>query len=149
MNVQRLKELAKLLHSIKVTDEVDFDMGGWVTKTLFCGGLKVKQGKVEIEEGFCKTSACILGHAAMHKPFITQGLKAVFKPSYASDEVVSGEVQYRGKKAFEAGAAFFGLDQYDAEGLFNGGFRTPKQGAIAVERLIKKLEKEAKEAVDA
>ena len=50
------------------------------------------------------------------------------------EQTLSGEVVFRGHKAEEAGAAFFGLTDYEAGELFHGDFNTPLQAAAFIER---------------
>lgn len=161
MNVPRLKVLAKYLRSLKVTKENSFNMGSWFSRRFKPAQEVVKQKLVsnankceikkvkEVEEGFCHTSACILGHAAQIQEFKRAGLKIKYNNSYTVEfetdgatELVEGQVMFRNQYGEEAGAAFFGLERDDADNLFHGSFSKPETGAKAIERLIARHEKE-------
>lgn len=86
-NLDRIREFDRLLNSL---DPDKFDMSYW----------------------HCGTSACALGHACMHPPFMEQGLHLNFKVHYPYPVFE----EFFGHKA---GAEFFGLYEEDARYLFN------------------------------
>lgn len=162
MNVQRLEKLAKHLRTLPVSRDLKFDMGTWfgrefqptitsvvekdtlVTKGNVCTVKKVTEKSVE--EGFCHTSACILGHAAIGIPeFQRAGLKVDFDdndPDGKGYRFISGHVVFKGESDEDAGALFFGLEDHEANALFHGDFTTPLQGAKHIEKLIADYKKE-------
>ena len=87
-----------------------------------------------VPEGFCNTSACVLGHAALNEDFVKDGLfvrALVFTPTDveearpadlpdASFDVVykKGKLEYVGAMA---GAKFFGIPEKHATHLFGYG----------------------------
>lgn len=161
MNVARLKKLAEILRGLKLKEnELEFDMGGWVSREFYPevsrektelviqnGQCKTVKTKEVVEEGFCKTAACILGHASLAPEFNKLGLKVTFSSEQMTEKLTEhgylrAKISYRGQTDFEAGASFFDLSQDEAEELFYGDFSTPKQGAAFIDRMISRHEKE-------
>lgn len=104
MNVERLKELQKLLESIP---ESHFDLGVWLTG--FDG-----EGKLTSQLlGECGSSGCAVGWACTHKPFVDQGL------SYKPNTIEGFHPEYKGYFGMDAVEEFFGIEYGFAETLFH------------------------------
>ncbi len=125
MKLDRMKHLHKILTSIPdaaMRDTRDghrrFCMHSWFSVVATEPVLELKVDKdgtckhVEVEEGFCRTSACALGHAALDPKFQKQGLKVVW------DQYSDGEVRYRGHANCVAAEKFFGITNEQALWLF-------------------------------
>lgn len=114
----------------KKTEEVSDYTGGFVTK-------KVKKSRYALlDEGFCGSVACVLGHAAMVPEFNRAGLyvevtglqeKIEEGRAYWGGE---GGIAYRDPKkpksklyeSFEAGMKFFGVPEAHAVLMFGGEY---------------------------
>jgi hypothetical protein len=121
---------------------------GKITRDRYFGGAEgwktVKEPrKVLLDEGFCGSVACVLGHAALIPEFNKAGLyvdvtkitrqieeakKEEFYTFYSGDgEVVYRDPKVKGakiKQHFDAGQEFFGLTEEQADMIF-GGERSP------------------------
>jgi hypothetical protein len=97
-----------------------FDMDVWfafevVDKPTY---RPAKNGECQIEEGFCRTSACALGHAALDPRFQRAGLRI------REDDVLAYDVVYKPKGARQvysgllAAQRFFGISAEQAKYLF-------------------------------
>lgn len=88
MHRERLTELRDLLHTIP---EEKFNIGTWMSP--------------------CGTAGCALGWAAVHPPFVEQGLhlKSGLFPRFTDS----------GYRDYEAGAEFFGLPYGESVRLFH------------------------------
>jgi hypothetical protein len=94
-----------------------------------------------VKEGFCKTTACALGHAAFNEDFNAQGLRVKFSAFEHCGKIEPGDawVEYQPKKNgkvyvdFEAGQRFFGLSQLHASVLFGPGGSIQRQLADVVD----------------
>lgn len=147
----RLKALGVVLNNVKLDETKEFDMdtfvGVKVAKTpeidQVFDSKTCKISTKTLKEGFCQTSACVLGFAALDSKFNAKGLKVQIaygeldvtsEGSEVSGSVVfsSGGHKYEG---FDAGEKFFGLTEGQAEVLFNGPWKTPKQAAKFVTEL--------------
>lgn len=124
---EKLRELAKCLRGAHKKalefkgNVVDFNMDYYLKET-------------SREGGFCETSACVLGHAALHKPFQEMGLR----PILGSVVGVVGShreyvITYQGKYYDRAGADFFDLTENEVNELFYGVFENPLQAAEWIE----------------
>lgn len=136
MNVEKLNKLAKYLDRLPVKEGVlEFDMGHWFHRLE--GDDKpekiVVRNGVCVEEGFCGTSACMLGHAALMPENVEQGLMIGGRNTIVL-RAKNGTVKATDD---DAGAKFFGLTQDQAAFLFFGAWDTPKEGAEAIRLLIK------------
>ena len=100
MNVERLKELTKLLSTIP---ETNFDLSAWVGS----GGSNIlnidKQSLID-----CGTVCCAVGWACSHPPFVKQGLH------WDSCDYPA----YQDSSAWDAVEAFFEIPLEVAEYLF-------------------------------
>lgn len=151
MKKERLRKLAKYMDKLRVTTSLKFDMGAWfialrdenlaparVKKTV-----QVIKGKPTVvtecpvvKENFCKTSACLLGHAAMMPEFNKLGLKITTPQYYSAPTVVLEDDDEGTIVEAAAGRIFFDLDVIQAKALFFGNWDTPREAAAAVRRLI-------------
>lgn len=150
----RLKELVKLLKDldkkVKKSDKVAFEMAHWLRVSPVANDeepeIKIKDGKVcvGVKEGFCNTSACVLGHAALHAPFQRLGLNVTldFPEVLSEGQATGGSVVYkshgRSYEGMDAGKVFFGLTEDQASDLFGGPFETPKEAAKWIEQNLLK-----------
>jgi hypothetical protein len=123
VNRERLKELIKVLKAVKPnTKHRKFDMSNWFVTKVTPPEMKFKSnGDCVMTEGFCQTSACALGHAALHPKFQKQGLHVNFSPP----DMQGGELEADSTVVFgehcnvDAGAAFFGIERSEACTLFD------------------------------
>lgn len=97
----------------------------------------VKNGKCVLEEGFCKTAACVLGHAALMPEFVKKGLHVDMKNETVVLKDSLGDVV---ASELEAGQEFFELTKNQARYLFLGPWGSPKKAAQAIRDLMKKPE---------
>lgn len=123
-------------------------MGNWITVTpleISLGSkIEIKDGKacVIVEDNFCNTSACVLGHAALIPEFkkLGLGIKFYTHGQLSADSAVGGDVVLSagGHRYFgvDAGKVFFGLTDGEAKALFHGNWSTPKEAAKVVEALV-------------
>lgn len=153
LKLDRVKHLVKVLRGVIVDDTREFDMGNFMTinvqeapkveHTFDPKTCKIKAKP--LEEGFCRTSACVLGWAALDKKFNEQGLNVDIDYSQidgaSEGDQITGTVVYRGGSKrfddFEAGAKFFGMTEEQAGRVFNGPWKTPKQAAAFFDDLAK------------
>lgn len=162
MRIDRLKELVKLLRKVDkevAAGEKSFDMGHWIHVSPAADAsteteVVVKGGKIcavpKIADGFCGTSACVLGYAALHEPFNKLGLSVRLEAPerLLRGESTGGTVIYKTSKAEEtetyAGQKFFGLSGDQAADLFGGAFDTPADAADWIQsELIKPAQRKA------
>lgn len=149
----RLKKLSKHLKSLPEDDETQgFDMNHWIRvgapEVKGKPKIQYKNGKVcavvAPEDNFCKTSACVLGHAALISAFNKLGLRVMLYNQYrltpGSDEQAQGDVvlskgghKYMG---VTAGEKFFGLTEGEAYALFHGDWTTPKLAAKVIDTFL-------------
>jgi len=130
--ITRLKDLRHLLkfHWLYFPFTA-FNMDIWSTN---------RKRNPEAVNGFCRSAACALGSAALHPHFMAQGLELREYWPY-----------YEGKDGYNAGAAFFGLTDYESEQLFNptmypgGGDRKVKRKEVIkrIDRMIAKYKTSA------
>lgn len=130
MNKERLAEMVELLRKIDEDRTLAsmFDLGAWLEAPTYAAAKRVADAapeeKIEAlkqtyEEGrsngdSCGTSACAMGFACLHPPFIAQGLTYI--PHMGI--VYTSEEQGKRWTGFEAAADFFGIDYDDAYNFF-------------------------------
>lgn len=143
MNKERLLKLAKYLGSLKVSKTTVYDQNNWGILNFKANELKVAGSKCEIKEGFCKTSACALGHAALMPEFNKAGLSVEWLESSALVDDGSkrfvAKIKLRGYDTtdeFAIGAIFFGLTPFQAEKLFGPGSMNPKDKAAQIRKMV-------------
>jgi hypothetical protein len=161
MNRARLKKLRDHLAAFKPTENLKFNMGHWGYQTFKAPVVEakatVKNGVVcaadiqMLEEGFCKTSACALGHAAMIPAFQRQGLKLVWNGTpedlvKRSQELKkigdsgvasqSADIMFAGAEGVDAGAEFFELSSNQASELFGGELQTKTEVVKYIDDLL-------------
>jgi len=150
MNKERILALADHLDKVRkskfslsswytIPDEDDTKALRKIEKNLIPAPAKESDYRVKnffLKEGFCNTTACVLGHAATMKEFNEAGLGVNFNVwADEEDEVslsdladASVDVVYiKGKRTYysnEAGAAFFGIPKKHADILFAAGSGT-------------------------
>lgn len=111
---ERLRELHKMLKNHeKLFKGVVFDLTSWANEK---DGLQDEDfAKAEKTKKYidCASSACALGSAGLHKPFIAQGLVTTM---HGYDDA---SVCYDQETSFEAGAKFFGLTLTESKWLFD------------------------------
>jgi len=135
MNVERLQEFVKLLRNLpeKLPELDGFDLGHWYMKRDWDIG-KVSS-TVQYKEGFCKTSACALGSAALYGPFVAQGLSV--DRDYEEVVYVGEDRHWRG---LSAARYFFDITYRQAEWLFlPGSYTVNKVTPEMVARRIKMI----------
>lgn len=110
LRLSRLTELKKMLDTHqKLFPDISFNMVSWLQRmSPFRKTCKI--GKKEA----CGTAACALGSAAIHPPFIRQGLR--MRVERGDNE---GEPYYLGKSGYEAGEKFFGITDEEAQKIFS------------------------------
>lgn len=103
LRLERLTELQGMLtHHDQLFKNLYFDMGTWFDPK---DGHEDQQKNVTAS---CGTAACALGSAALHKPFMKQGLR------------ISGDVPvFKGEYGEAAGAKFFGITDMESASLFD------------------------------
>ena len=138
INTDRLRELEQLLRKVKPKQ---FNMCRW--------GHSLSDNDVLGEEDYknpkCHTSGCAFGTAAVHKPFVEQGLSLV-RDGGAGSECTSYHVEYKNEReSFGAAMKFFGLTRVEAHYLFDPNYYSsvggqygikPKQVADRIEWML-------------
>ena len=128
----RLAHMAAIMDKVAKTIPKTFNIGQWfaagpnrasavIDGQFDFDGEDVQKYPVKVEEGFCGTSACVLGHAALDPVFREQGLYvelATFVGHNGSIRVDDTAIKYDVFEDAEAGAAFFGLSETEAEVMF-------------------------------
>jgi hypothetical protein len=113
VNRDRLQEFETLLRNIRTTlpDLAIFNMSTWYEPDFDATRWKSSNSCFLLldEKVTCGSAACALGSAAIHKPFIEQGL--IMNSHY-------DQVQFGSDFGFEAGAEFFDLTIEQAKWLF-------------------------------
>ena len=125
LRITRLKQLRYMMNNhakIFKKRKIKFDIETWLSKELevYETAESYDGCSTNSEEVFCGFAACVLGSAALYRPFIQQGLGAETNCSEndRNETRVTFEPVYKSKKGFSAGKAFFGLSDYEAEDLF-------------------------------
>src|SRR6266850_1647368 len=100
VHTKRLRKLARILEKHKnarsKSKGTKFNMEVW--------GLHDASHKPTLKEGFCGTTACALGHAAMDKEFAKAGLALQWEPSSFFDGFLEAEVVFNDNIGEWAGA---------------------------------------------
>jgi len=128
MNIERMEELIRLIETVKPQH---YDQGSWMKMPI--------ESKVEttpirdpyademipVVENFCGTSACVLGHAALHQRFMDLGLRvkvarAYNNFTYATVIFINPETDAVYEED-DAGQEFFDLGYEVASTIFGGG----------------------------
>lgn len=127
MNKKRLKRFYNLLINLKAELPTlgAFDLDWWYRETKEGSGRDLVDEyntAVRLKEGFCGTSACALGSAALLSDFQVEGLKSfkdlvVFDPDNKCNEY-SDVWEYSCLTGIDAGSAFFGITREQAGWLF-------------------------------
>lgn len=117
MNKERILRLASRLDKVQTEH---FNIDRWYQKN----GNKpkevaMKRGQIVVlNEGFCGSAACVLGHAALIKDFNKEGLYVTIDPYGDTGRVVYyKDDNYQGS-GFTAGSLFFDIPEEDAAVLF-------------------------------
>lgn len=138
MNIKRLKKLQNLLLNAAKYKPVDiFYLGSWYEDSYdyTCPKDNMLTGHT------CGTSACALGLACLDRQFQDEGLKLTPDTEHPW---LGPSPEFEGKKAFEAGAAFFDISLRNSQCLFDpdqyeGSSEwdiTPKMVADRIQELI-------------
>lgn len=157
LRIERLTELEYMLLNHKKVFKAQgiiFDLGNWAEKVCDYTAAKIfskKKGVADKKE-LCGSAACALGSAAIHDPFVKQGLclknDGVSSESETDEdglEIIKYEADfipfYKGAEGVNAGAKFFGIDDYEADHLFMPGAYdndnpSAKEVAVRVRKLI-------------
>jgi len=121
MNTERLTEFAELLENLpaKVPGLDAFNLGHWYNTSIYEDVGRFSES-IRLKEGFCKTSACALGSAALYGPFQAQGLKVEYNDIVLLDEKGYYVMGAEGEcdNGLSAGAEFFGITWDQAHWLF-------------------------------
>ena len=143
MNVERLQEFVRLLRNLpeKLPELDSFNLGSWYrnsrTDPYYEGcNLANLDRTVPLKEGFCGTSACALGTAALYGPFKEMGLGITHNNDVIFEDLAAGVsvVNYR------AGIRFFGITHDQADWLFYpGSYETTKITPEMVARRVKMI----------
>jgi hypothetical protein len=137
---ERLQELYRLAVSLEKNPVTDiFDMEIWFNDdSEYIEDTLNSESSVRMKEGDCKTAGCMFGSAALHKPFIDEGL-------YLQPQEFSYKLPYvpmfLGLEGFEAAKSFFDLKTHDAEFLFDPAtYEEYEEGdPIPVSSVIKRI----------
>jgi hypothetical protein len=137
---ERLQELYRLAVSLEKNPVTDiFDMETWFNDdSEYIEDTLNSELSVQMKEDDCKTAGCMFGSAALHKPFIDEGL-------YLQPREFSYSLPYvpmfQGHEGFEAAKSFFDLKGNDAEFLFDPGTydEFAQDHAIPVSSVIKRI----------
>jgi hypothetical protein len=140
VNKERLLKLAKYLNSLKITPEVKYDQNNWGVMNFKPSELKVGP-KCEVKEGFCKTSACALGHAALMPEFQRLGLHVEWREGYSTNgtRTYNASIRLKGSDEtdeFRVGAKFFGLSEHQAHIIFGSGSMNSKEKAAQIRKMV-------------
>ena len=137
MNTHRLKTLSHLLRNIRteVPEVRVFDMDVFYRDSPLRYAAADDDAQALYPEGFCGTSACALGTAALYPPFQAKGLNI-------DKGCVS--VTYKGHYNFKAAAEFFEISYGKAKAIFYPSNRlygtykiTPDMVADVIDNLVK------------
>jgi hypothetical protein len=161
MNKERLLRLADRLDKVKTKH---FYFGQWFEtpdkyerkierRTL----ARIKNGFKLMDEGFCGSIACVLGHAALINEFRDKGLNIFFPTTDAT----VGSVRYKGHSNDAAGAEFFDIPRKHAASMFlptdatlifyeakDTNNITPKKAAKAIRKYVETDGKFLEECID-
>jgi hypothetical protein len=132
MNKQRLLKLAEVLENFDterknlVVPVGAFDMGTWANGLAMNGALHRRES--------CGTAACAMGTAMLHPWFRRRGLQVGMEhgPGFGTSPYFDGWT------GFSAAEAFFGIDHYESNHLFDdSAYPRTRRGPKSVAKRIR------------